>query len=86
MLSDTCFQCIDDLLEAISNYDYSDAYKAKLITIIMDLNEIRDDLDKCSEGSLLKDNKRESKRIARIMFKNAQKKRDMSSVDFYADI
>ena len=86
MLSDSCFQCIDDLLEAIVLYDYSDDYKARLVNIIRKLNEIRDDLDRNGEGDLLKDDKEQSSRIARKMFRNAQQKRKMSSVDFYADV
>lgn len=86
MFSDSCFQLIDTLLEEIVNYDYSDDYKDELILIIRTLNEIRDMLDKCGEGHLLKDDTRESILIATNMFKNAQKKREMSSVDFYEDI
>jgi len=93
MLSDSCFQCVDDLLNAIRDYDYSDDYRIKLIHIIMDLNEIKDELDHCrlnndqsQESKLLKDNKVKSARIAMKMFENAQKKREMSSIDFYDDI
>lgn len=83
MLSDSCFQLIDDLLSAIVDYDYSDDFRDKLILIISKLNEVRDDLDKCGEGHLLKNDKEQSLRIAGKMFDNAQKRREMSSVDFY---
>lgn len=85
MLSDTCFQCMDDLLEAVVSYDYSDDYKKQLIHIIRKLNEIKDDLDRCSEGpNRLIKNKRVSKRIAKKMFDLAVQKRQMSSIDFFA--
>ncbi len=90
MLSDSCFQCIDDLLEAIVNYEYSDDFKAQLILIIAKLNEIRDDLDHCSGTDykivLLKDDREKSMKIASKMYENAIKKREMSSVDLYEDI
>ena len=84
MLSDTCFQCIEELLEAVVSYEYSDEHKAKLLLIIRKLNEVRDECDDLrAEKDQLKNNKDESRRIAKKMFKNAVKKRDMSSVDFY---
>ncbi len=87
MLSDSCFQLIDDLLEAIANYDYSDDFKAQLILIISGLNDVRDDLDHCGgvdyEIVLLKNDKKRSIQIASKMYANAQKRREMSSVDFY---
>lgn len=86
MLSDSCFQCIDDLLNAIRDYDYSDDYKARLIHIIRKINEIRDDIDKSGEGHSLKDDKVKGKHIASKMYKNAQDKRAMSSVDFYDNV
>ncbi len=64
------------LLDGITRYDYSDEYMSKLITAIMELNEIRDDLDHCGEGNRLKDNKAESFRIAREMVNKAKEKRD----------
>lgn len=81
MLSDSCHQIIFDILTAVSDYDYSDEHKDKLIKTIMRLNEIRDSLDKCLDGNQL--TKRESKRIAIKMYENAQRKRMMSSVDFF---
>jgi hypothetical protein len=86
MLSDSLFQCIDNLLEAVKEYEYSDQYKGKLLVAIRKLNEIRDDLDKDGEGDLLKKNKEESKRIVKQMYRNAVKKRDMSAVDYYQDL
>ncbi len=86
MLSDTCFDTIYKLLEAITDYDYSDEYIQKLTKIIMLLNEIRDDLDHDGKGNLLKNDKKESLRIALKMIENAQKRREMSSVDFYEGV
>ena len=86
MLSDTCFQLIDDILTAVVDYDYSDDYKDKLIRTIMKLNEIRDSLDKCGSEILLKNDKKESKRVATKMYENAQKRREIFSADFYDDI
>ncbi len=86
MLSDVCHQLVLELLEAITDWTYSDDYKSKLIKAIMKLNEIQDELDKNGEDGgvrLLKNDRRESKRIASKLFSNAQKKRDMSSVDVY---
>ena len=83
MFSDSCFELIEKLLEEIKDYDYSDDYKHELISVISILNEIRDDLDHCSPdtNNLLKNNKIESIRIATIMFKNAQKKRENYPMD-----
>ncbi len=92
MFSDSCFELIDKLLQEIVDYDYSDDYKDELILIIRTLNEIRDMLDKCGEGHLLKDDKRESIKIATKMFENAQKKRDADgtgfadTIDFYEGV
>lgn len=86
MLSDSCHEAIESLLEVIVMYDYCDDYKAKLIHIIRKLNDIRDDLDRNHEGHLLINDKEESLRIARKMYKNAQTKRTMSSFDFYDNL
>lgn len=86
MLSDSCFQLVNDILDAVVDYDYSDDYKNNILRVIMELNEIKDDLDRCGVGNLLKDNKKESRQIARKMFKNAQKKRDCNSVDYWDDV
>lgn len=86
MFSDSCFNMIDKLLEEIVNYDYSDDFKDELILVIRTLNDIKDILDKSGEGHLLKDHKRESISIATKMFENAQKRREMSSIDFYENI
>ncbi len=88
MLSDSCHECIQELLEVISRHDYCDEYKSQLLHIIRKLNEIRDDLDHCDADKdiLLKYNKCISKSIVKRLYKNAQKKRTNSSVDFYDKI
>lgn len=75
MLSDTCFEMIEELLDAITRYDYSDEYMLTLIQIIMSLNEIRDDLDSTGEGNRLKNNEEESLKIVLKMIKKARQKR-----------
>ncbi len=84
MLSDRLAECIDDLLESIVSYDYSDDFKPELIHIIRKINEVRDRLDKGDSTNLLKDNKQRSKKRAKHMYRNAQLKRDMSAVNFYS--
>ena len=80
MLSDSIFQIGEDLLEAVSIYDYSDDYRREIIHILRKLNEIRDDLDtNAGDGDasrLLKNDKPKSKRLAYDMFKKAQKNRE----------
>ena len=83
MLSDSLFQFIDDLLEAVVNYEYSDDFREPLVLIISGINNIRDDLDKCGEGHLLRNDKLESMRLANKMYDNAIRKREMSGVDLY---
>ena len=83
MLSDSCFQLVDDLLKTITEYDYSDDFKSELIKIIMEINQIKDEIDRHDGIDLLKNNKKESKRIAKKMFRNAQKKRKNDRVGFY---
>lgn len=75
MLSDSCHQCVDDLLDVVTRYSYCDNYKAQLIFIISKLNEIRDDLDHNCEGCKLKNNQITSMNIAKKMFEDAQEKR-----------
>ena len=87
MLSDSCFQMIDDLLQAVTDYDYSDDYFFQLIEVIKHLNEIRDDLDMCGEGTdLLKNNEGEGIIIAAKMLANAKKRRTNSSLDVWEGI
>ena len=82
MLSDTCFEMIEEILDAITRYGYSDDYMERITKIIMLLNEIRDDLDHCSinneatEEKLLKNNKRKSLRSAQKMIDEAVSKRN----------
>ncbi len=88
MLSDTCHDCIQELLEVISRHDYCDDHKIQLVHIIRKLNEIRDELDHCAsdQDNLLIYNKSISKSIVKKLYTNAQKKRTNSSVDFYDKI
>ena len=98
MFSDSCFQCMIDLLEAIKDYDYSDEFQDKLIPILMMLNEIKDELNRrpgtrpfdisyqIYENGLLKNNNELSRDIAIKLFVNAQKKREMSSIDFFDEV
>ncbi len=84
MLSDTCHDCINQLLDAVTTYDYSDGYRKDLIYCICILNEIKDDLDNCSEGeNLLKKNKNLSIKIALKMVRKAVLRREMSSINVY---
>ena len=82
MLSDTCFQIIDELLEAITSYNYTDDFKTEIIYVITILNEIRDRLDNI-EGDLLINDKNRSIRTAVTLFERAVRRRDMSSINVY---
>lgn len=72
MLSDVCFEVIEELLDAITRYDYSDEYIEGLIKAMMLLNEIRDDLDCCGKS---KNSKIELEKIIREKVAEAKLKR-----------
>lgn len=88
MFSDSCFEVNYNLLKAITDYDYSDLYKDKLIKIIMALTEIKDSLDWELEdpSTHLANNKQRSLEVAKKMYENAQAKRNDDTVDFFDDI
>lgn len=86
MLSDTCFECIDNLLDAIRDYDYTDEFKEKLTGIIMELNEIRDELDGCDDKrKFYKNDKKKSLRVAQRMVKRAIVRREMTANGYYSE-
>ncbi len=86
MLSDSCFECLDQLLESIAMYHYSDDHRNQLLRCIMELNEVRDELDSCINKTLLKNNRLASIRIATKLYENAVKKRHNSLQDIYEEL
>ena len=87
MFSDSLFQFVDDMLEAIANYDYIDDFQDELIEIISKMSDIRDELDHPDDtDKLLKYHKDESIKIATKLYQNAVLRRSMSSVDFYEGV
>lgn len=88
MLSDVLFESINDILEAVVDYDYTDYFKNELIQIISQMYNISSKLDKLDidiDHDPLK-TKKENLLIVKKMYQNAVKKRDMSSINFYDNI
>lgn len=86
MLSDTCFDVIHSLCNAIKEHKYSDDYRSTLISIIQKLNEIRDKLDDPDTKIALKDMQNESYLVAERIYNNAVKRRGTPAEDYWADV
>lgn len=78
MLSDSLFEIIYNLLESITQYDYSKDYEYKLIRGIMELQEIQYSLDQNKELS-----REESIKKAYELYERAIKKRDDNSIEYF---
>ena len=87
MLSDTCFELINQISEAIKDYDYADQYEDELTEVIKILNNIKDELDRGNnDKNLLKNNDRKARVISERIYQNSILSRDMSSKDCWDDV
>lgn len=85
MLSDSCHKAICDLLNTITEYDYSDQYRDKLIQIIILFDDIRASLDYCEddpqrhlrEASAMRE---KVNTFANLLYDNSVRKRDNDDV------